>query len=346
MTTALGDQAMDLSGGMSPTIDEVTAETPTSPTHREGASMWVWDGAGLMGLPRTGVEAVGATWETSRMVTLNLALPGGRVLKAFADEPPHAVEDRQGRPRVLGAGPLRFICVEPFQRWRLQFDGLAVETTVEDQIAGRAPRAGAGPQDQQVPLQIEIEARMTAPPWVQGTQDPDGEFIPGEERFEQLFTANGQVSIDGATTPLNGAGLRIHRKGGNRSDYGDFFGHCWQSSAFGSGRAFGFIHYRPRPDGSVKYHEGWVLDRGEVLPARVVDTPWLTDTRPEGEDVSFTLRTSRGEFRIESETVLSTFSPERDVGEGKTFPTLQQGIVRCRWGDENAYGMIERSSRL
>ena len=45
-------------------------------------------------------------------------------------------------------------------------------------------------------------------------------------------------------------------------------------------------------------------------------------------------------------TALSTFVPERSIGEGVTFPTLQQGIARYRWDDEEAYGMIERSTRL
>ena len=88
------------------------------------------------------------------------------------------------------------------------------------------------------------------------------------------------------------------------------------------------------------------MDRGKVVAAKVVDTPWLKDMTPHGEDASFTFRTQHGDVRIEAETALSTFQPERSLGEGKTFPTLQQGIARYRWDGEEAYGMIERSSRL
>ena len=271
--------------------------------------MWVWDDQGQVGLPRVGVEAVGATWETAQMATLNLALPGGRVLLAHANEPPHPVADEQGRPRILGAGPLRFVCVEPFLRWRLEFDGPAVVTSVDEQIAGRGGAAGAGADAERVPLRVEIEGEMVAPPWTQGTLDPDGQFVVGEDRIEQLFSASGSVSIGGDTIALRGGGLRIHRKGGNRSDYNDFFGHCWQSTSFPSGRAFGYIHYTPRPDGTIKYHEGWVMDGGEILPAKVVDTPWLAGTQPDGEDVGFTMRTPRGDVRIEAQTALSTFVP-------------------------------------
>ena len=88
------------------------------------------------------------------------------------------------------------------------------------------------------------------------------------------------------------------------------------------------------------------MDGGEMLPAKIVDTPWLARTQPDGEDVGFTMRTPRGEVRIEAETALSTFIPEREIAEGVTFPTLQQGIARYRWDGEDAYGMIERSTRL
>ena len=79
--------AIDVTGGLDGATDEVTAATPTVPTYREGTSMWVWDDQGQVGLPRVAVEAVGATWETAQMATLNLALPGGRVLLAYANEP-------------------------------------------------------------------------------------------------------------------------------------------------------------------------------------------------------------------------------------------------------------------
>ena len=201
----------------------------------------------------------------------------------------------------------------------------AVVTSVDEQIAGRGSAAGAGADAERVPLRVEIEGEMVAPPWTQGSLDPDGQFVVGEDRIEQLFSASGSVSIDGDTISLHGGGLRIHRKGGNRSDYNDFFGHCWQSTAFPSGRAFGYIHYTPRPDGSIKYHEGWVMDGGEILPAKVVDTPWLAGTEPDGDDVGFTMRTPRGDVRIEAQTALSTFVPERSIGEGVDLPDPPAG---------------------
>jgi hypothetical protein len=358
---------MDLTGALDDSTDEVTVQTPSAPEYREGVSMWIWDDAGRVGLPRVAVEAVGATWETARGATLNLATPDGKVLLAWANEPPHPAADSAGRPRRFGAGPLRFDCIEPFSRWRLIFDGQAMQTTVHEQIAGRTPlpvqaaqvvrdgdqRLGAEPIPRpletsslsDVPVGIDIETRMAVPPWVQGSLGGEG-FIPGEDRFEQLFTAEGVVRIDGQEIPLVGGGLRIHRKGGNRTDPADFFGHCWHSALFRSGRAFGFIHYFPRPDGSRKFCEGWVIDGGTRLAAQVLDTPWLQRMQPSGETITFTLRTARGDVHVEGETFMSVFFPPRQMAEGVTFPPLQQGIARYRWEGEEAYGMIERSAYI
>ena len=57
---------MDLTGGMDLTEDEVTTALPPTPEYREGTSMWIWDDAGRVGLPRIAVEALGATWDTAR----------------------------------------------------------------------------------------------------------------------------------------------------------------------------------------------------------------------------------------------------------------------------------------
>jgi hypothetical protein len=216
---------------------------------------------------------------------------------------------------------------------------------VQHQIAVATAVPSETPPVGVVTLRMEIDTAMAAPPWIQGSLEPDGRFIVGEHRFEQLFTAEGRVEVDGTAMGFRGGGLRIHRKGGARSDYSDWFGHCWQSAVFPSGRAFGYIHYTPRPDGSVKYHEGWLLDGGAVLPAKVVDTPWKRGWDPSGEDVSFTLRTARGDTAITAETALSTFSPAMPVGDGVAFPPVQQGIARYQWDGEEAYGMIERSIR-
>ena len=136
----------------------------------------------------------------------------------------------------------------------------------------------------------------------------------GGPRYEQLFRATGAVRVAGTEHAFTGSGLRIRRQGVRRLE--GFWGHCWQSALFPSGRAFGYIAYPPRPDGQPTFNEGYLFaGDGDLIPARVVDAPWLTKLQPLGEDVSVVLQTADGTVRIEGETVLSTsrhHRPQRD----------------------------------
>jgi hypothetical protein len=337
---------MDLSGGMDADVDEVAAEPPR-PDFMEGVNVWLWDEEGRIGLPRVAVDAMGSGWDEAHMISVNAALPGGRVLVVRSFAPPQPAADAQGRPRVRGAGPLRFECLEPFRLWRVTFDGLAGETTTDNQIANRFGGPNAIPEPT-VPLAFDIEFEMTVPPWVNGTYEPEGATLTTEHRLEQLCSAAGEVALDGTTIPLRGGGLRIRRKGTmQRSDYSDWMGHVWMSTQFPSGRAFGIDNFAPRPDGSVRYHEGWLYDDGEIRLAKFVEAPWKNKWVASGEDVSFSLRTNGGDVRIAAETFVTTVNPIAQPPTGRAaFPSTQQGIVRYSWDGEEAYGMIERSSPL
>ena len=176
----------------------------------------------------------------------------------------------------------------------------------------------------------------------------------GGDRYEQLFRATGSVRVAGEEHAFTGSGLRIRRQGVRRLE--GFWGHCWQSALFGSGRAFGYIAYPPRPDGQPTFNEGYLFDGdGDLIPARVVEAPWLSRLQPLGEDVSVVLETANGTERIEGETVLSTHDitdPSEVPAEllakmaNWTFPALQQAGVRYRWNGEETYGMLERSSPM
>ena len=79
-----------------------------------------------------------------------------------------------------------------------------------------------------------------------------------------------------------------------------------------------------------------------MLPARVVDAPWLRRVVHSGDDVSLTLESELGLSRIEGVTALSTFRIGNPDINGLN---LQQSGVRYSWGNEMAYGMIERSDQ-
>ena len=346
---------VDLTGGLDPAREYMLARRPEDPEMRDSVSFWVFDDRGEIGLPRIGIEAVASNWE-AHGVQVNVAFADGRVFRLRADGASRPVEGPDGRPTVLGAGPLTFTCVAPFDGWTMVFDGQAVQTSSADLAAGRKD----GPL---IDVRFEVEAEMAVPPWVQGAMRADADeqlktsivgSLMGGPRYEQLFRATGVVEVAGEGRSFSGTGLRVRRQGVRKLE--GFWGHCWQSALFGSGRAFGYIAYPPRPDGQPNYNEGYVVHRdGVLVPARVVEAPWLRRLRPPGEDVSLVLETEGGTVRIEGETVVSTHDiTQRSELQAEqlalmanwTFPALQQAGARYRWDGEETVGMLERSSPI
>jgi hypothetical protein len=333
---------IDLTGGLDPAREYVFPERPEPDQMRDAVNMWVSDDRGSVGLPRFAVEALASQWDRHDL-QVNVALADGRVFRLRGGFPSLPTIGPDGQSSVLGAGPLVFRCVEPFHTWTADFEGSAIETSAESLIVGDV----GGPA---VDLAFTVEATMAVPPWVQGTLFPEAAEmlatsvegkLMGGPRLEQLFRARGAVRVGDEEHPFTGSGLRIRRQG--IRDVTEFWGHCWQSALFPSGRAFGYIAYPPRPDGSESYNEGYLFTGdGELIPAKVLEAPWLTKLLPRGDDASFVFESDLGITRIEGETVFSTF--ELGLPEYPKFPVLFQGGVQYRWDGEETYGMLERST--
>jgi hypothetical protein len=332
---------IDLTGGLNASRETSFAEPSATPGMRDAANMWVWDDEGLIGLPRFAVESVAPDWSSNQM-ELSIGFPDGRLLRNWEHGPGHPTIGSDGRASRLGAGPMEFECVEPFRRYRATFDGTASDTSFAALMRREQPA-------HQAAVQFEIECETVVPPWVQGTMSGDaaqvlsssveGDFMGGD-RLEQLCRAKGRVVVDGVERKFKGGALRIRRQGVRNTP--GFWGHCWQSAVFPSGRAFGYIAYPPRDDGLPTYNEGYVFTgSGELIPARVTQAPWLTGFRFKGEDVSLVLESGLGTIRISAETAMGMPSlPGAVIG----FPPLFQSIVRYRWDAEQAFGMMERSN--
>jgi hypothetical protein len=344
--------AIDLTGGIDPQRELPFAERPDNPELRDSVSFWVFDERGELGLPRVGIEAVASNWD-AHQIQVNVAFPDGRVFRLREDAATRPVEGPDGRPTVLGAGPLAFTCVREFDTWRMTFDGKAMQTSSADLVEGRK----TGPL---VDVRFDVEAVLAVPPWVQGALDAESATalktslvgdLMGGPRYEQLFRASGALQVGDEKHSFTGSGLRIRRQGVRKLE--GFWGHCWQSALFPSGRGFGYIAYPPRPDGEPAFNEGYVFSGdGALVPARVVEAPWLRRLQPLGEDVSLVLETADGNVRIAGETVLSTHDitdPSELPAEmlklmaNWSFPALQQAGVRYTWDGEQSIGMLERS---
>jgi hypothetical protein len=333
----------DWSGGLAPEKDLVFAACPDDPQMRESVSLWLFEQNGEFAFPRLGIEAEAACWD-DRLYQANFAFAGGRVLNGAGRGAAHPALGATGQPTVLGAGPLRCECLQPFRRWRIDYDGDAVDGTVAQQIARQLDPA------RRTPLRFEAVLEMAAPAWVQdNTPEKLATMTEAQRleaghmgigyRIEQMFRATGRLWIDGGERPFEAVGSRIHRQ--SVRPLAGFRGHCWQSAVFPDGRAFGYIAYPPADDGSTPYNEGYIWQDGRMHPARAVNVPWLRRIVGEGDDVSLELESALGITRIEALSGLSTFRVGNpDIGG----LNLQQGGARYRWGDQQAWGMIERSS--
>jgi hypothetical protein len=330
---------MDLTGGLDPSRDYFLGEQPAEPDFRESASLWVSDDQGRIGLPRIGIEAVAESWD-KRGLQVNLGFPDGRAVVVRDAGVGRSPVDEDGACRTFAAGGLEFRCVDPFKTLAVVYDGMAFDTTA-------AALAQGDPGGPRVPLRVNVEVTCAAPPWVSGTLSRDAEALFNEgfagafisPRYEQLCTARGRVRLGDEAWDFEGTALRIHRQG--RRDVGGFWGHCWPSALFPSGRGFGALAFPERTDGQPTYNEGFVFDGDRLIPATLVDAPWLRRLQPNGEEVSLVLRTADGDVRIEGETVVSACMPG---GTHHEFaPALQQAGVRYRWDGEETFGMMERS---
>jgi hypothetical protein len=326
--------AIDFTGGFDVAREYFLTKPPTIPNMRDNMAMWVWDDRGEIGLPRFSVEPIAPDWENPT-VHSTVAFPDGRALRVWGNGPAHPTVGPAGLPTQLGAGPLRLECLEPFRRHRATFKGEAVDTTFEALLKGE-------PDGPKVKLEYEVETETVAPPWAAGSLDEEtgrlnaskeGLFTGGD-RYEQLFRATGIVRLDGVERPFSGGGIRIRRQGVR--NMAGFWGHCWQTAFFPSGRAFGYCAFPPK-DGT-EYNEGFVFTGdGGLIPARVVEAPWMTCMRHRGDDVSFVLESKLGRTRVEGETILGVPVPVMHIPQTMC-------LARYRWDGEEANGMCERSN--
>jgi hypothetical protein len=336
--------AIDLTGGLSAEREYFFPARPDNPDMRDSASFWITDDKGEIGLPRFGIEAVAADWDT-HIVTFNVVFKDGRVYRLRGTGKPHSPFNARSEPAILGAGGLAFEVIEPYKTWKMSYHGPAVETTSQRLIDGDQ----TGPR---VDIDIEVLTTMAVPPWEQGSlrsdaaerlaNTTDGDMMGHGPRIEQLFTAVGRVEVPGDSISFTGSGLRIKRQGVRHLE--DFRGHAWQSAVFPSGKAFGYITYPPREDGREVFNEGFLfLGEGKLIPARVVEAPWLRHLVPSGDSASVVFESELGTTRIEGVTVNTTHDTAHRP-ELPNFPVLFQGECKYSWDGEETFGMLERST--
>lgn len=347
----------DWTGGLEPDIDFMFPTRPEDPEMRESASVWIFEENGEFALPRVGIEAVGALWDTHRY-DMNIAFKDGRVLRESAVGQTVPAIGPSGMPDTLGSDGLVFCCVEPFRRWTVAYEGVAWEGRVEEQIRGEfgayadAGRSKGLEGRARVPVSWAVDLEMVTPAWVQDYRQEKLAGMTERERadagsmgygwrIEHCFRGTGWLEVDGERREFRCLGSRIHRQ--SVRPMGAFRGHCWQEAVFPDGRAFGYIAYPPLPGEAPEdtYNNAYLVVDGRMIPARATKIPFLRNIQPRGDDVSVEFESELGTTRISGETVNATFHMGNPGVNGFNN---QQGGVRYAWDDQVAYGMIERSS--
>jgi hypothetical protein len=335
--------AIDLTGGMPVEHEYFFAEKP-GPEVRDAANIWLEEESGAFAM-RVGIEAVAEEWD-SHLIWLDVAFPDGRVLHLREHGSARAPIGPDGKPTVLGAGPVRFECLAPFKKWNVRLEpyqvpDLTAQRLIDDDL-------------EDPPMAIvafDINFMPAVPPMISGTLTASSrEMMKGQQgsfispRFEQLCRAEGWLEVDGDRRQFKGQVLRIKRQGVRKFE--GFWGHCWQSGLFPSGKAFGVNTFPPRDDGQPSFNEGFVFDGdGELRPAKAVESPWLRRFHVSGEPVPLVLETEDGErFEIDGTTFINCRSVGTDGVLPESFPLVQQAHAKYRWDGEEATGMIERST--
>jgi hypothetical protein len=340
--------AIDLTGGLPLERDYVFAGKP-GPEVRDAVNIWLEEEHGEFAM-RVGIEGLAEDWDRHE-IWLDIAYPDGRVISSRDRFDSHSSVDAAGNPTILGTGPLEFHCVEPYKLWTCKFGPHPVTELSAAQLI-----ANAWPDD--VPLRnvtFGIEFSPAVPPLVSGTLTEESRAAASGEqgtflspRFEQLCRATGFLEIDGVRRDFKAQVLRVKRQGVRKFE--GFWGHCWQSALFPSGKAFGVNAFPPRADGKPSFNEGYIFTGdGDLKPARAVQLPWMKKLFESGEDVPLVLETADGEQIHIQGTTFSNCRSRAQATKGGTvlpdnWPVVQQAHATYIWDGETATGMIERST--
>jgi hypothetical protein len=328
---------IDLSGGLPVEREYVYSEKP-GPEVRDAVNVWLEEENAEFAM-RIGIETVAEEWDSPEL-WLDIAYPDGRVISGREHGARHPNIGPDGKPTIIGCGPLEYRCIEPFKHWHISFAPYAVrELTAQQLIDGKHPDP--------LPMRevsFEIDFYPAVPPLVSGTlseaTEEEGSYL--SPRYEQLCRATGWLQIDGDRREFSGQILRIKRQGVRKFE--GFWGHCWMSALFPSGKGFGVNVFPPRADGKPSFNEGFVFDGdGAIKPARAVQIPWMRELLTGGEPVPLVLETADGLVSIDGTTFINCASLGAEVLP-ESFPIVQQAHAVYTWDGESAAGMIERST--
>jgi hypothetical protein len=310
------------------TEDEFPArEIPDVPLWSENYCYAAYDGTADVGVwTHLGRAAFDPTlWRELAFIYL----PGGRMLLSKG-------WGRHSSERGPGAAALEFICKEPWNEWRMRFDGAAIP-------ADRKRLEGSLlTDDVHVAAGIDLRWEGFSPIWEMGEEMRKQTW--GHLHYEQLCKVTGTVRDGDTEIALDGYGVRDHTRGPR--DFAPVTKECWVHGVFPSGRAFLLIDV----DTGERLSRAMVIDEGGVMHDAQVESPPLLDTREDADNgYALDLTWDGGSARVEAEMVRNFaggFGVPNEVLLGydpeQTTHAFFEGWARFAWDGEIAYGLTER----
>jgi hypothetical protein len=327
----LSTATQPLSSGLDPNSERTVRACPDVPAWTENLLFTPYDPVNDIGM-WLHLGTVADMWEMweDRVV---IALPEDQgVLSMWAYH--RTVAERQ----PAGAN-LEFRCEQPFQKWRITFDGFCLRSTYEQMRTGLL---ADGPKTH---VRLDLEVECVTPVWDAATAGGGmAEQSWAREHYEQLTRVTGQLVVDGVTTDVNGAGWRDHSRGPRGADtLKDWGGHVITGGVLPSGRAFGMCRYWAR-DGHTTLEGAYVVTDGVLRQVDIASGPPPAVLARDGERYSFALD---GADPIDGVVRSSLWLSMADgLPYGVVDPVRAYAVswAEVQWNGETGYAYLERSA--
>jgi hypothetical protein len=271
-------------------------------------------------------------------------------------------------PSENAVGPLQHTCLEPFRRWRLQYDGPIYHFSEPESMAdfGRSVLADV-PQKRlkldlsfhslHPPFDFHDSMRVRLIPW----RDLSAKFRPryvldhlgpalrkarlvrtmsGGNHYEQAGRVQGSIEVDGQTFALDGFGQRDHSWGVR--DMRVPANWRWLSCQFGETLCFNAIQVDVL---ALRVSGGYVFHQGQLdVVTKWICEPCYEDDERWPERVNVRLATRGGkQFQLHAKA-LAHIPVLATAGRYVTLVTASRGLYE--WQGQTAHGMIEFMEQL
>lgn len=336
----------DYSGGLDPAQEQVLVDPPAIPSWCENMMFTPYDPKTRIGmwLHLGSLPEAPEFWE-DRVI---MSLPDGEgVLSMWATH-------KTPLERRPGGSNMSFRCIEPFRRWRVEFDGFVQHVSNETMLSTLEQPVGRRKR-----LTIELDIEHITPAWdvaaaahAEAGRGSMADQGWAKEHYEQLYRATGRVTWGEREWPFDGFGWRDHSRGPRVHDpRNPWGGHSTAGLAFPSGKAVIFTRMWTT-SGRITLEGAQVTSAdGTTAPARLIEPPRLTGLV--GADEHMMARLEAGGqpiiLSMASDTILQ-LSMQNQVAVGTDLSgsglmyVINFGVAE--WDGETGLFYIERSEHL